>query len=257
MPLLRSDPAQRASQTFSFGVSAVVHGVVVASIVLAFSAPGGGEGPAGPSSFEATFTAESVPTVDEPTAPPLELAAAPDIEVDLELPAMGHTLAPSSPEGSMRARRGGAGRALADPGPRPPRTSRSFAPQPKGDPAPVKTRRVARTPLLRKPVAAPPAPEPTPAAYTPPRPRQGQCPAPRYPRVAERRGLMGTVLLDIDVAPDGSVADVRVETSSGHRVLDERAVETVRGWRFHPARRGERPCAGTVRKPIEFKLPGR
>jgi protein TonB len=41
----------------------------------------------------------------------------------------------------------------------------------------------------------------------------------------------------IHVAPDGSVASVDVEQSSGYPLLDQAAVKAIRGWHFLPAMR--------------------
>ena len=49
-----------------------------------------------------------------------------------------------------------------------------------------------------------------------------------YPEEAEKQGQRGVVLLDIDIARDGTVLDVRVARSSGYPLLDEAALQTVR-----------------------------
>jgi periplasmic protein TonB len=85
----------------------------------------------------------------------------------------------------------------------------------------------------------------------------GENPAPTYPLAARRLGLEGVVLLTVMVGPDGRPLDVSVERSSGHAVLDESAVDTVRSrWRFVPARRDGAPIASRVTVPIRFKLTG-
>ena len=78
------------------------------------------------------------------------------------------------------------------------------------------------------------------------------CPPPVYPRLAQRRGWTGTVVLLVDVAADGSVTGVSIESSSGHDILDKAALTAVRGWRFRPGTLGGRTAALTVRKPIRF-----
>jgi TonB family protein len=50
----------------------------------------------------------------------------------------------------------------------------------------------------------------------------------RYPLAARRRNLAGTVHLDIVIEANGAVAGVQVAEPSGHRLLDDAAVETVR-----------------------------
>jgi protein TonB len=49
-----------------------------------------------------------------------------------------------------------------------------------------------------------------------------------YPQVARRRGVEGTVELRFRIAPDGSVQAVEVLRSSGHAILDESAILTIR-----------------------------
>jgi protein TonB len=50
----------------------------------------------------------------------------------------------------------------------------------------------------------------------------------RYPRAAARAGLQGRVLLALRVARDGSLAGLRIATSSAHDILDDAAVEAAR-----------------------------
>jgi len=45
-----------------------------------------------------------------------------------------------------------------------------------------------------------------------------------------------------------------LKSSSGSNRLDDTAVETVRHWRFVPARQGEEPVAAWVLVPITFTL---
>jgi protein TonB len=83
----------------------------------------------------------------------------------------------------------------------------------------------------------------------------GTNPRPPYPLAARRLGLEGRVLLDVLVRPDGRAAEVRVRESSGHRILDDSAADTVRTrWRFVPARRGGQPVESRVTVPIRFEL---
>jgi len=79
-------------------------------------------------------------------------------------------------------------------------------------------------------------------------------PKPYYPPIAKSRGWQGKVLLRVQVSADGTSDAVSVETSSGHEILDESAVEAVKKWRFIPAKRGETPVASSVIVPISFTL---
>ena len=49
-----------------------------------------------------------------------------------------------------------------------------------------------------------------------------------YPDAARRQQLEGELVLDVAVRADGSVADVTVLRSSGHKMLDDGAVRIVR-----------------------------
>ena len=48
-----------------------------------------------------------------------------------------------------------------------------------------------------------------------------------YPDEARQRGLSGALLLDVALRPDGSVIEIVVRRSSGHKVLDDAAVRIV------------------------------
>ncbi len=79
-------------------------------------------------------------------------------------------------------------------------------------------------------------------------------PPPRYPRAARKRNYQGTVVLEVRVTADGSVAEVRINQSSGYAILDRSAVKSVKGWRFSPALRAGRPIEMWVHVPIRYEL---
>jgi len=79
-------------------------------------------------------------------------------------------------------------------------------------------------------------------------------PRPQYPRSARRRGLEGTVILKVLVNIRGRVGECRVHKSSGHSILDERAMKTVRKWTFKPGTQGAKSSAMWVKVPIRFQL---
>jgi protein TonB len=106
--------------------------------------------------------------------------------------------------------------------------------------------------------AAPPAP-PSDAKVTAPSASAGYLrnPAPAYPSIAEEKGWVGRVLLKVHVLPNGRPDNVMVQTSSGHDILDQAAIKTVRNsWHFAPAMRGNTPIDGWVTVPISFNLTG-
>lgn len=79
-------------------------------------------------------------------------------------------------------------------------------------------------------------------------------PPPLYPLVARRNGEQGTVTLKVRVTREGIAASVAVEKTSGSFHLDNAALETVRTWRFVPARQGTQPVEAWVLVPIVFRL---
>ncbi|MBS0208447.1 MAG: energy transducer TonB [Planctomycetes bacterium] len=73
-----------------------------------------------------------------------------------------------------------------------------------------------------------------------------------YPAEAVRNRLTGRVLAAVWVAADGSVTRVTLDRSSGHEILDKAALEMLREWRFHPARRRGVPVPYEVNIPVNF-----
>lgn len=81
-------------------------------------------------------------------------------------------------------------------------------------------------------------------------------PPPRYPAAARRSGDQGTVMVKVLVSSTGDPLRVDLDQSSGSGALDGAALDAVKGWRFVPARRGDRSIADWVRVPIVFRLEG-
>ncbi len=75
-----------------------------------------------------------------------------------------------------------------------------------------------------------------------------------YPMAARRRGIAGTVELEVSIDPQGRVRDVRVSTSSSHAILDDAAADAVRRLPPMPFPAGLPPRALTVRLPLVFAL---
>lgn len=103
------------------------------------------------------------------------------------------------------------------------------APQP-AEPAPAQP--------VAPPPAQPAAPAPVqPAAPAPARastPVAVRAPQPSYPRSAYRSGVSGEVTVEISIAADGSVSNVRVVRSQPRGTFDREVISTVRGWQFEP-----------------------
>ena len=79
---------------------------------------------------------------------------------------------------------------------------------------------------------------------------------PRYPLIARRNGVEGTVRLKVLVTRDGRAAQLELDKSSGSSALDNAALEAVKNWQFVPARRGQEPVESWVLVPVVFKLEG-
>lgn len=77
---------------------------------------------------------------------------------------------------------------------------------------------------------------------------------PPYPQFAREQGWEGTVVLRIRVNQGGSVDLVKTQKSSGFPILDESAVQSVKSWKFEPAKDGEFSISSTVDLPIRFDL---
>lgn len=138
--------------------------------------------------------------------------------------------------------------------------------------APSASRQQSRTNATPSIPVAPPAPDPGRAASgaKPPLPMHEAAPvtppaftasyltnpAPRYPLIARRNGEQGTVTLRVLVTRDGAPARVTIEQTSGSRHLDSAALETVKTWRFVPARKGDEAIEAWVIVPIVFRLEG-
>jgi protein TonB len=79
-------------------------------------------------------------------------------------------------------------------------------------------------------------------------------PPPDYPAHAKRRGMEGTVMLEVLVSGEGAARQVMVAQSSGHALLDESAKDAVARWKFVPARRAGAAVEARVIVPVEFRL---
>ena len=76
----------------------------------------------------------------------------------------------------------------------------------------------------------------------------------QYPTSARRRGIKGTVNLEILIRADGAISSVSVAGSSSHSELDEAAVEAVKSLAPQPFPAGLKPRPLKVKLPIVFDL---
>jgi len=79
-------------------------------------------------------------------------------------------------------------------------------------------------------------------------------PPPAYPMVARRNGLQGRVVLNVEVLADGICGQINIHKSSGYAMLDNAALQTVKTWRFLPARQAGRTVDKWFMIPIQFSL---
>ncbi len=73
--------------------------------------------------------------------------------------------------------------------------------------------------------------------------------APRYPVLAERRKIEGSVELEFTIQTDGSVGNVRVLRSQPEGIFDRDAIAAMQRWRYPPV-----PAAIKARRSFDFKL---
>jgi protein TonB len=79
-------------------------------------------------------------------------------------------------------------------------------------------------------------------------------PRPPYPQLATRMGWQGKVILNVEVLDDGKAGQVLLHKSCGHEILDNAALQTVKSWRFTPARRFGHTVTEWFLVPVVFKL---
>ena len=74
-----------------------------------------------------------------------------------------------------------------------------------------------------------------------------------YPDQAKKEGLSGKVVIELTVAPDGSVKHAAV-VRSDHEIFEEPSLDAVRQWRFEPAGNGESRPDIVHEVTIQFRL---
>lgn len=134
-------------------------------------------------------------------------------------------------------------------------------PRPKPEPKPPRVIDPLATEKLVEHEEAPPAP----ADASPPSPvimdtepdykaEYLNNPKPPYPVLAQRLGYHGKVVLRIEVLAEGRAGQVLLDSSSGHDILDSAAMQTVKTWRFAPARHLGQPVTQWFLVPVNFSL---
>ncbi len=78
---------------------------------------------------------------------------------------------------------------------------------------------------------------------------------PTYPPAALVGNLKGVVTIRAQVMANGQVGEMFVRPPRAASLLEQAAMETVRRWRFKPARRNGEPVSAWVNIPIEYRNP--
>lgn len=77
---------------------------------------------------------------------------------------------------------------------------------------------------------------------------------PDYPADAKSRGIGGDVYLKILIEKDGSIAQIKVESSNPPGIFDESVLKAAGLWRFEPALEKGRPVASWLGQRVRFEL---
>jgi protein TonB len=176
------------------------------------------------------------PRVEPPAPPPPELKP-----VTPEPRPVVRKAAPTPPP---------APRPVAAPDPAPSPTAASATPEPQPAPPPI------TAPVAAAPIASPaPAPAPAPAAQVELPISDADYlhnPPPEWPRMSQRLGEKGLVVVRVLIGTDGRARSAQVKQSSGFTRLDEASVTAALGWRYVPGKRGGVPEEMWVNVPIRW-----
>jgi TonB family protein len=78
-------------------------------------------------------------------------------------------------------------------------------------------------------------------------------PEPGYTKEARAAKLQGTVYLEVMIAADGTVSDVKV-TKPFDKGLDENAIRAVKTWKFLPATKAGKPVPFKTMATVSFRI---
>lgn len=79
-------------------------------------------------------------------------------------------------------------------------------------------------------------------------------PKPPYPLISRRLNEEGKVVLNVCVSLTGLVENLKLEKTSGYQRLDDIALETVKKWKFIPAKNHDRDINACYLLPVQFIL---
>lgn len=77
---------------------------------------------------------------------------------------------------------------------------------------------------------------------------------PKYPRLAKRKGLEGTVTYEVWLDEKGKQIKLLLKNSSGAKVLDVAALKAIKNWKFSPHSINGKTIAHRIYIPISFQL---
>lgn len=142
--------------------------------------------------------------------------------------------------------------------PKPAPKPRPVQPRPPAPPGPAAAAAPSAGPSGNETAAVPRAPS---GPVDPDRPRVigkvdylGKRPQPEYPRMSQRRGEQGRVVVRVLISPEGRVLEATVQKSSGYERLDEAAVRAVRSARFRPYTENGQAYRALADIPFDFVL---
>jgi TonB family protein len=75
---------------------------------------------------------------------------------------------------------------------------------------------------------------------------------PKYPESARKKGIQGTVTMDVVIGADGSVKSVKV--TDGDKDLGKAAASAVKHWRYQPTVNNSKPIPVETTVSVEFHL---
>jgi len=76
----------------------------------------------------------------------------------------------------------------------------------------------------------------------------------RYPEIARKAGVEGTVFVKILVNEDGDVVETEIVKSLGDNGCDEAALEALKSVKWKPATQRDKPVKVWVTIPVRFAL---
>ena len=77
---------------------------------------------------------------------------------------------------------------------------------------------------------------------------------PKYPRIAQKRGIEGTAMIEVWLDENGKQVKQVLVSSSGATILDKSALKAIKKWKFSPHTVGGKSVAHRVKIPVRFKL---